>query len=91
MNKTKTNTDFELITLLNETHDKMYEMMEWCERLQPVQLTHQGYLSDITDEKEMMKTKLFRLKNTYEMTDFNDQTNRSLLKDIRKYIRDLEQ
>ena len=34
----ETNTDLELLTLLNETHERMYSMMEWCEKLQPVKL-----------------------------------------------------
>ena len=38
MNKTKTNTDFELITLLNEIHEQMMMMTSWLERLQPVKL-----------------------------------------------------
>ena len=38
MNKTKTNTDFELVTLLNEIHEQMMMMTSWLERLQPIKL-----------------------------------------------------
>ena len=87
-NETKTNTDFELITLLNEIHDKMYEMTEWCERLQPIHINESNKeIVDLTHEM-YDKTKLFRLTNDIVK---EDQTSRSILKDIRKYIRHLEQ
>jgi hypothetical protein len=46
---------------------------------------------DITDEEEMMKTKLFRLVELPEETTvYDDQTSRSILKDLRKVIKSLE-
>jgi hypothetical protein len=84
--------------LLLEVHERMYTMMEYCERLQPVKLNWLDYemvddkkpTIDITDEEEMMKTKLFRLVDKEEMTNFDDQTSRSILKDLRKVIKSLE-
>ena len=101
----ETNTDLELLTLLNETHERMYSMMEWCEKLQPVKLDterndeqfeyngdyYKGddtpIIIDLTDEEEMKITKLFRIDD--EIVD-EDQTSRSILKDLRKVIRSLE-
>ena len=87
--------DVQLHHLLTEVHDRMYPMMEYCERLQPVKMeTSNPYTEDqytsivnITDEEEMMKTELFRL--TEEMVN-EDQTSRSILKDLRKVIKSLE-
>jgi len=84
--------------LLLEVHERMYTMMEYCERLQPVEVetdnpgTEDHYTSivDITDEEEMMKTKLFRLVDKDEMTNYDDQTSRSILKDLRKVIKSLK-
>ena len=91
MNETKTNTDFELITLLNEIHDKMYEMTEWCERLQPIHINESNKeIVDLTHEM-YDKTKLFRLRDLEEMDDFNDQHSRSMLKDLRKAIKYLNE
>jgi len=87
----ETNTDLELLTLLHELHEKMYPMMEFCERLQPVKLetndNNQTTTVDLTDEEEMMITKLFRLDD--EMVN-EDQTGRSILKDLRRVIGSLE-
>ena len=72
--------------LLIEIHERMYSMMEYCERLQPVKLDLEDHFPttvDLTDVEEMIKTKLFRLDD--EMVD-EDQTTRSILKDLRKYI-----
>ena len=93
--------DKSLHFLLTEVHERMYEMTEYFERLQPVKLTleysdAEGEYPDICDitvdwdEEKMMKTKLFRLKDIDEMTDFDDQTSRSILKDLRKVIKSLE-
>lgn len=100
----KENTD--LLFLLEETHEQMMKMVTWLERLQPVKLdvkrnTEQfeyngDYYTgddtpitvDITDVEEMVKTKLFRLND--EMVD-EDQTSRSILKDLRKYISHLKE
>ena len=93
----ETNTDLELLTLLHEIHERMYSMMDYCERIQPIKLeetytqvdgdiNHKKYV-DITEEEEMMKTKLFRYAN--EMV-YEDQTSRSILKDLRKVIKSLE-
>tara|TARA_Y100001938_G_scaffold85070_1_gene116825 strand:+ start:470 stop:787 length:318 start_codon:yes stop_codon:yes gene_type:complete len=105
MNKTKTNTDFELVTLLNEIHEQMMMMTSWLERLQPVKLDVEELPDQVVldpnilptypitvdlDRKDEMynKTNLFRLDN--EMID-EDQTSRSILKDLRKVIKHLEQ
>tara|TARA_R110000823_G_scaffold38649_1_gene103918 strand:+ start:651 stop:1016 length:366 start_codon:yes stop_codon:yes gene_type:complete len=93
-----TSDNVNLLSLLTEIHERMYSMMEYCERLQPVELetdnphTEDQYTSivNITDEEEMMKTKLFRLVDKDEMTNFDDQTSRSILKDLRKVIKSLE-
>lgn len=93
----ETNTDLELLTLLHEIHERMYSMMEYCERIQPIKLeetytqvdgdiNHKKWV-DITKEEEMMNTKLFRYAN--EMV-YEDQTSRSILKDLRKVIKSLE-
>tara|TARA_R110002020_G_scaffold441498_1_gene652371 strand:+ start:34 stop:552 length:519 start_codon:yes stop_codon:yes gene_type:complete len=91
--------DKELHFLLNEVHERMYPMMEWCERLKPVkldidpesELVKTPITVDITDEEEMKITKLFRLVELpEEMTSYDDQTSRSILKDLRKVIKSLE-
>ena len=86
-----------LLSLLKEVHERMYPMMEYCERLQPIKLTDGGVgepfkrWEDLTNEEEMMKTKLFRLVELpEEMTSYDDQTSRSILKDLRKVIKSLE-
>lgn len=107
----ETNTKIDLLTLLHEVNDRMYKMMEYCERLQPVKLDTERndeqfeyngdyYKSDdtpitvdldITDEM-YSETKLFRLLDPEldEHKIFDDQTGRSILKDLRKVIRSLE-
>ena len=91
--------DKSLHFLLTEVHERMYEMTEYFERLQPIKLNpintdeldyYNKITTDLTDEKEMIETKLFRLKDIDEMTDFDDQTSRSILKDLRKVIKSLE-
>ena len=95
--------DVQLHHLLTEVHERMYTIMEHCERLQPVKLgyIHNGYddpepitvdLSriNLTDKEEMLKTKLFRLVDKEKMTSYDDQTSRSILKDLRKVIKSLE-
>jgi|TARA_R100000030_G_scaffold82453_2_gene65276 hypothetical protein len=86
MSKEKT----DLLFLLEETHEQMMKMVTWLERLQPVKLDmfEEPVTVDVTDVEEMMKTKLFRLDN--EMVD-EDQTSRSILKDLRKYINHLKE
>ena len=94
MSKEKT----DLLFLLEETHEQMMKMVTWLERLQPVKLDVETNTEwtpvdtpttvDVTDVEEMMKTKLFRLDN--EMVD-EDQTSRSILKDLRKYINHLKE
>jgi hypothetical protein len=87
-------TQFHLLSLLKEIHERMYPMMEYCERLQPVKLdiTISSCMTvDITDEEEMMKTKLFRLQDPeFDHNIHDDQTSRSILKDLRKVIKSLE-
>ena len=91
----KSKNDKELHFLLTEVHERMYPMMEYCERLQPVKVNsessdkYKGTI-DLTDEDEMMMTKLFRLVDKEEMTNYDDQTTRSILKDLRKVIKSLE-
>ena len=107
----ETNTKIDLLTLLHEVNDRMYKMMEYCERLQPVKLDTERndeqfeyngdyYKSDdtritvdldITDEM-YSETILFRLLDPEldEHKIFDDQTGRSILKDLRKVIRSLE-
>ena len=91
--------DKSLHFLLTAVHERMYEMTEYSERLQPIKLNpintdeldyYNKITTDLTDEKEMIETKLFRLKDIDEMTDFDDQTSRSILKDLRKVIKSLE-
>jgi len=100
--KTEINKDLELLTLLYETHERMYDMMEYCERLQPIKLNpintdesdyYNKITTDLTDEKEMKMTKLFRLLDPEldKHLTFDDQTSRSILKDLRKVIKSLEQ
>ena len=82
--------DVQLQHLLIEVHDKMYSMMEYCERLQPVvyDSLEEDHM-DLTEEdgETFHRTNLFKLKN--EMVD-EDQTSRSILKDVRKVIKSLE-
>ena len=92
---------FHLLSLLKEVHERMYPMMEYCERLQPIKLeetytqvdndiNHKKWV-DITDEEEMKMTKLFRLQDPeFDHNIHDDQTSRSILKDLRKVIKSLE-
>ena len=91
--------DVQLHYLLTEIYERFFPMMEHCERLQPVKLETDNphtedqdtYIVNITDEEEMMKTKLFRLVELPEETTvYDDQTSRSILKDLRKVIKSLE-
>ena len=83
----------------------MMMMTSWLERLQPVKLDVEELPDQVVldpnilptypitvdlDRKDEMynKTNLFRLDN--EMID-EDQTSRSILKDLRKVIKHLEQ
>ena len=103
MNKQDTNID--LLHLLHETHEQMMMMTSWLERLQPIKLDVEELPDQVVldpnilptypitvdlDRKDEMynKTNLFRLDN--EMIDEN-QTSRSILKDLRKVIKHLEQ
>ena len=90
-----------LLSLLIEIHERMYSMMEYCERLQPVRLDMDETLSlynedwkvgtiNVTNEEDMIKTKLLRLVDKDDMTNYDDQTSRSILKDLRKVIKSLE-
>ena len=94
-----TSDNVNLLNLLHEIHERMYSMTEYCERLQPVKLemtddwgigTVDISRINLTDKEEMLKTKLFRLQDLDEMTNFDDQTSRSILKDLRKVIKSLE-
>ena len=88
-----TSDNVNLLKLLNEIHERMYSMMEYCERLQPVKLHNldSGGTIDITAEEEFIKGhKLFRLVDEDEMTNYDDQTSRSILEDLRKVINSLE-
>ena len=96
-----TSDNVNLLKLLNEIHERMYSMMEYCERLQPVRLDMDETLSlynedwkvgtiNVTNEEDMIKTKLFRLVDKDDMTNYDDQTSRSILKDLRKVIKSLE-
>lgn len=84
--------DVQLHHLLTEVHERMYPMMEYCERLQPIKFdTEIEYFVDLTDEEnKTIKTNLFRLVDKDEMTNYDDQTSRSILKDLRKVINSLE-
>lgn len=62
----------EIIQLLKETHEQMFMMITWCERLQILKENSNKY----------------ELKNT--MVD-EDQTGRSILKDLRKLIKYFEE
>jgi len=65
-------------------------MMLFCERLQPVKLDitiSSTRTVDLTDEKEIELTKLFRVDD--EMVD-EDQNSRSILKDLGEVIKSLE-
>jgi len=91
----------QLLSLLKETHERMYSMMEWVERLQPIKLeetytqvdndiNHKKWV-DITDEEEGKITNLFRLQDPeFDHNIHDDQTSRSILKDLRKVIKSLE-
>ena len=90
-----------LYQLLTEVHERMYPMMEHCERLQPIKLefsvdydnNQELGTVDLTGEDEMYEeTKLFRLLDPEFEQDkiFDDQTTRSILKDLRKVINGLE-
>ena len=96
-----TSDNVNLLKLLNEIHERMYSMMEYCERLQPVRLDMDETLSlynedwkvgtiNVTNEEDMIKTKLFRLVDKDDMTNYDDQTSRSILKDLRKVIKSLK-
>ena len=104
MNKQEQETH-KLLSLLKETHEQMMMMTSWLERLQPVKLDVEELPDQVVldpnilptypitvdlDRKDEMynKTNLFRLDN--EMID-EDQTSRSILKDLRKVIKHLEQ
>ena len=95
MNK-KQQEQHNLLSLLEEIHERMYPMVEYCERLQPIKINDDyGSISsipyiDLINEDEMMKTKLFRLVDLDEMTSYDDQTGRSILKDLRKVIKFLQ-
>tara|TARA_R100000005_G_C4873639_1_gene128833 strand:+ start:317 stop:604 length:288 start_codon:yes stop_codon:yes gene_type:complete len=81
--------DYELLFLLKETNERLMTMISWCEKLQPVKLGDKiGELIDLTDDEEIRLTKLFRVDD--EMVD-EDQTGRSICKDLRKVIRHLEE
>tara|TARA_R100001594_G_scaffold121327_1_gene157139 strand:+ start:1237 stop:1575 length:339 start_codon:yes stop_codon:yes gene_type:complete len=79
-----------LLPLLKEIHERMYSMTEYCERLQPIHINDSNKeIVDLTHEM-YDQTKLFRLRDLKEMDDFNDQTSRSILEDLRKVIKSLE-
>jgi homogentisate 1,2-dioxygenase len=89
-----------LYHLLYEVHEQMYKMMEWCEKLQPIKINNNGEVltyEDLNPEdyknKEIMKTRLFReLDGKLEQDQvWEDQTSRSILKDLRKVIKGLEE
>ena len=93
MNKQEQETH-NLLSLLKETHEQLYKIMTFCERLQPVRVLQlQGdehKLIDLTEENlKWEETKLFRLLDPEFEQDkiFDDQTTRSILKDVRGYIR----
>ena len=81
----------EITQLLNEINDKMYSLVEFNERLQPIHINESNKeIVDLTHEM-YDKTKLFRLRDLEEMDDFNDQHSRSMLKDLRKAIKYLNE
>jgi|TARA_R110002012_G_scaffold261716_2_gene443685 hypothetical protein len=96
MKENKEEYQLQLLSLLKETNERLMTMIVFCERLQPVKLKfsidYDNYQElgtvDLTDEAEMMKTKLFRLDD--EMFK-EDQTGRSICEDLRKNIRHLEE
>jgi|21_taG_2_1085346.scaffolds.fasta_scaffold00791_20 hypothetical protein len=90
-----------LYQLLTEVHERMYKMMEYCERLQPSKLefsvdydnNQELGTVDLTEDHEMYHdTKLFRLLDPEldKHLTLDDQTSRSILKDLRKVINSLE-
>jgi cysteinyl-tRNA synthetase len=104
--KQREQTPMYMLQTLEETHERMYEITEYCERLQPIKLdsitetditgndTNCIYPTTVDISNEEMwteKTNLFRLKSIDEMSDFDDQTSRSILKDLRKVIKFLQQ
>lgn len=99
MNKKEQETH-NLLELLKETHEQLYKIMTFCERLQPVKLEEtytqvDGDINhtktvDLTEEDlKWEETRLFRLLDPEFEQDkiFDDQTTRSILKDVRGYIR----
>ena len=100
MNKQEQETH-KLLSLLKETHEQMMMMTKWCERLQPVKLSQEMEIDmetgtyppitvDLTEEDlKWEETRLFRLLDPeFEQNKiFDDQTSRSILKDVRGYIR----
>jgi hypothetical protein len=74
------------LMLDKEIHERMYAMMEWLERIQPIKLhdSNPDLTVDLTSEEEMMITKLFRIDDEIV---HEDQTSRSILKDLRKRIK----
>ena len=84
-----------LLSLLIEIHERMYPMMKYCERLQPVMMGINDQTTvDLTEEDlKWEETRLFRLLDPEFEHDkiFDDQTTRSILKDLRKVIKGLEE
>jgi hypothetical protein len=86
--------DVQLHHLLTEVHERMYSMMTYLELLQPVKIKGNTTIDLTEDDEDGMfyKTKLFRILSPNLEKDkiFEDQTSRSILKDLRKVINSLE-
>ena len=84
------------LMLDKEILKRWYPMMEWLERIKPIKLVEDEvkqitYYKDLTEDDEMFtETKLFRLVDKEEMISYDDQTTRSILKDLRKRIKHYE-
>ena len=96
---TNKNTNIDLLHLLHETHDQMSLMMTWLEMLQPIEINpvdisdgwayHNKMIVDLKhDDEKYSNPKYFRIND--ELVE-EDQTSRSILKDLRKVIKHLEQ
>ena len=86
--------DVQLHYLLTEVHERMYSMMTYLELLQPVKIKGNTTIDLTEDDEDGMfyKTKLFRIlsPNLEQDKTSDDQTSRSILKDLRKVIKSLE-
>ena len=82
--------DVQLHYLLTEIYERFFPMMEHCESVQPViyDSNEEDHI-DVTEEDGELfhRTNLFKLTNKIVN---EDQTGRSIFKDLRKVIKSLE-